>query len=272
MVALLVFFALTSALTWACFFGAVGISHHAASPILANARTPLLLLGTFAPSLMALAVVAWREGSTGVRSLLRPILHWRVGAKWYVFAVAFMAAVKLAVALVHRLVAGVWPALGHEVPIVILAAILISTPTQSGEEIGWRGYALPRLAERIGFRFGSLVLGVIWAFWHLPLFFLPGADKYGQPFPVWALGSIALSVALAWLYANTNGSLLLAMLMHSAVNQTLGIVPSVSPIASNPFTLKASLVPWLTTAFMWVAAAYFLIRMPKTRLPDCHPE
>jgi membrane protease YdiL (CAAX protease family) len=182
-----------------------------------------------------------------------------------------MAAVKLAVALVHRVVAGSWPAFGHEQPIVILAAIIMSTPFQSGEEIGWRGYALPRLAERIGYALGSVVLGLIWALWHLPLFFLPGADKYGQSFPVWALGSTALSVALAWVYTHTNGSLLLTMVMHSAVNQTIGIVPSASASASNPFTLKASLVMWLTTVFLWVAGAYFLIRMPNMGLPRAEP-
>ena len=146
---------------------------------------------------------------------------------------------------------------------MILAAIILSTPFQSGEEIGWRGYALPRLAERLGFRGASVVLGLIWALWHLPLFFLPGADKYGHSFPVWVLSVTALSVALAFLYTNTNGSLLLTMIMHSAVNQTIGIVPSASANASNPFTFKASLVMWLTTALMWVTAGYFLVRMPQ---------
>lgn len=74
----------------------------------------------------------------------------------------------------------------------------------------------------------------------------------------------ALSVAAAWLYANTNGSLLLVMLMHSAVNQTIGIVPSVAPGATNPLALSPSLVAWLTLGFLWVCAAYFLARMPKT--------
>jgi len=75
---------------------------------------------------------------------------------------------------------------------------------------------------------------------HLPLFFLPGADKYGLSFPVWTLQAVALSVAITWLYAGANGSLLLTMLMHSAVNQTVGIVPSANLHLANPFTLKVS--------------------------------
>ncbi len=113
----------------------------------------------------------------------------------------------------------------------------------------------------------SVLLGLIWACWHLPLFFVPGIDNYGQSFPIFVLGVTALSVAITWLYAHTNGSLLLTMLMHSAVNQTLGIVPSAVANAANPFALSASLAAWLTGAFLWITAVYFLVRMPKAELP-----
>ncbi|HET9741828.1 MAG TPA: CPBP family intramembrane glutamic endopeptidase [Terriglobales bacterium] len=170
--------------------------------------------------------------------------------------------IKLVTAVAVRSISGSWPRFGHEGPIVILIAIVISTPFQAGEEVGWRGYALPRIATRIGYARASLVIGVIWALWHLPLFFLQGADKYGQSFPVWSLGVTALSVAITWLYAHTNGSLLLTMLMHSAVNQTLGIVPSASLNASRVFSLHASTVMWLTNILMCAAALFFLARMP----------
>lgn len=149
----------------------------------------------------------------------------------------------------------------------MLAAIVISTPVQAGEEIGWRGYAVPSLAARFGFARGSLLLGVIWACWHLPLFFIPGIDKSGQSFPVYLLQVTAMSVALAWLYVHTNGSLLLVMLMHSAVNQTKDIVPSAVSAATNPFALSTSLVAWLTVALLWICAGYFLVRMPKVKVP-----
>jgi hypothetical protein len=77
---------------------------------------------------------------------------------------------------------------------------------------------------------------------------------------------VALSVAITWLYAHTNGSLLLTMLMHSAVNQTVGIVPSANANPGNPFALSVSLVMWLTAAFLWVTALYFLVRMPRMEL------
>jgi membrane protease YdiL (CAAX protease family) len=172
-----------------------------------------------------------------------------------------MLAIKLAVALVYRAAKGGWPRFGNEAWYIIMAAIVISTPFQSGEEIGWRGYALPRLAMRFGYRAGSVLLGLIWACWHLPIFFMPGADKQGQSFPVYMLQLTALSVAAAWLYVRTNGSLLLAMVMHSAVNQTKDIVPSAVPGAANLFALSTSVVAWLTVGLLWICAAYFLVRM-----------
>ncbi len=262
------FFLLTYAVTWPCFIAAVALSHGTTSHIPAAriAHGLLLLLGTFAPSLVALWLTARAEGGKGVSVLLRRVFEWRVALRWYVFAAVYMAAIKLAVALTHRIIAGTWPSFGHELPGIIVIAIIISTPAQAGEEIGWRGYALPRLAARWGFGGASVVVGLAWACWHLPLFFLPGADKYGQSFPLFVLGTTALSVAIAWLYVRTNGSLFLTMLMHSAVNQTIGIIPDTLANAANPFALRASPTFLLTVTFLWITAAYFLIRMPRAEL------
>ena len=72
----------------------------------------------------------------------------------------------------------------------------------------------------------------------------------------------AISVAMAWVYWRTNGSLLLTMLLHASINNTAGIVPSpASTAVTNPFYLNASLVAWLVVVLLWTGAAYFLIRM-----------
>lgn len=267
---LLLFFSLTFAVTWISWFlaGAVSGSVTPAAPALAGLRWVLFALGTFAPSVVALSLTARAERSAGVLALLRRLFEWRVGLRWYVFAVGYMAAIKLAVSLVYRVATGAWPRFGDEAWYIIVAAIVLSTVLggQAGEEIGWRGYALPRLAARLGLARGSVLLGLIWAFWHLPLFFVPGIDKTGQSFPVYVLQVTALSVAMAWLYAHTNGSLLLAMLMHSAANQSRDIVPSAVPTATNPFEMSTSLVAWLTVALLWISAGYFLVRMPRAEL------
>ena len=253
------FFVLTYAVMWACFISVAAAAIPARSPL----GAVLVLLGAFAPSLVALWLTARAEGGTGIRILLGRLLQWRVAAQWYLFAIAYIPAIKLTVALVHRVATGAWPRFGSEPLYLIPLAIAFSTPFQAGEEIGWRGYALPRLAARFGLARASVVLGLIWACWHLPQFFIPEADTYGQSFFVYVLQVTALSVAMAWLYARTNGSLLLVMLMHSAVNNAKDIVPSAVPGATNTFGLSASLVAWLAVTLLWICAAYFLARMPS---------
>jgi membrane protease YdiL (CAAX protease family) len=253
------FFVLTYALMWACFItvAVTGI------PVYAPLGGVLVLLGTFAPSLVALWLTSRTEGDTGVRALLSGVLRWRVGARWYLFALAYIPAIKLTAALVHRVATGAWPRFGDEPWYLMLAAIAVSTPFQAGEEIGWRGYALPRLAARFGLARASILLGLIWGAWHLPQFFIPEADTYGQSFFVYVLQVAALSVAMAWLYTRTNGSLLLVMLLHAAVNNAKDIVPSALPGANSTFGLDASLVAWLTVTLLWICAAYFLATMRR---------
>ena len=256
---LLAFFLLTFAVAWACFIplasGVVSIG----TPL----GRGLALFGTFAPSMVALGLTTVEAGPAGARALLARIVPHRVAAGWYLFALTYMVAIKLAVAVLHRAATGSWPRFGQEPLYLMVLVTAISTPVQAGEEIGWRGFALPRLAARLGFAGAGVLLGLIWALWHLPLFFAPGVDKYGQPLIVYVLQATALSVAMTWLFAHTHGSLLPVMLMHAAVNNTKDIVPSATPGAMNVFGLGASLVAWLTVALLWACAAYFLVRMPR---------
>ncbi len=144
-------------------------------------------------------------------------------------------------------------------------ATLLSTIVlgQAGEELGWRGYALPRLAARFGYAWSSLIIGTIWALWHLPLFYIAGADKTGQSFPIWGLSVIALSVAITWLYDHTGGSLLLTMLMHAATNNLGSIVSSATLGATDVWTFRASPMMTLTLVGLWIPAAWFLVKMPR---------
>jgi membrane protease YdiL (CAAX protease family) len=267
---ILKFFSLTYLVSWILWFAAAAILRGAAPQSLGFRAIggSLYLLGVFAPAFVALALTARAHGREGTLALLGQTIKWSVGARWYVFAVVYMAAVKLGVAIVDRIATGAWPAFG-QTPLFIMAAVIVfSTPMQAGEEIGWRGYALPRLSEGLGLSTASIALGVIWASWHLPFFFISGTDKSGQSFPVYLLSVIALSVAMAWLYWRTNGSLLLTMLMHAAVNNTKDIVPSAVSGATNAFSLSMSRVAWLSVAILWICAAYFLVRMRGVKLRD----
>ena len=267
---LLKFFSLTYLASWMLWIAAAAILRGDAPQSLGFRAIGgfLYLLGVFAPAFVALALTARADGREGTLALLGQTVKWSVGARWYVFAVIYMVAVKVGVAIVYRIATGAWPTFGQTPLYIMAAALVFSTPTQAGEEIGWRGYALPRLSARLGLSSASVALGVIWASWHLPFFFLSGTDKSGQSFPVYLLSVTALSVAIAWLYWRTNGSLLLTMLMHAAVNNTKDIVPSSVSAATNAFSLSSSRVAWLSVAILWICAAYFLVRMRGVKLRD----
>ena len=258
---LVAFFSLTFAITWICFTVAGLLP--STSPL----HWPLLILGAFAPSSVAV-YLTWRaEGNAGMGTLLSGLGDWRHSIRWYLFALSFMAAIKIAVALILRVTTGAWPAFGsgYGISIILTAVVAAIFGGPLGEEIGWRGYALPRLGERFGRAKASVMLGVIWALWHLPVFFIAGMDQSGQAFPVYVLQVTALSVAIAWLYWHTNGSLLLAVLMHTAINQTKDLVPSTITGAANPWRLNTTPVAWLTVTLLWVAAAFFLFQMRERR-------
>lgn len=241
--------------------GAISRGSGQAVPALAALAGAVFLAGVFAPALVALVLTDRAEGRAATQALLGRVFRWRVGVGWYVFAVAYVPAIKLSTALVHRVATGAWPRFGQEAWYVMAAAIVVSTWAQAGEEIGWRGYALPRLAARLGLAPASVILGVIWAAWHLPLFFVLRGATYGQSFPLYLVEVTGLSVAFAWLYWRTGGSLLLTMLLHAAVNNTKDIVPSAVPGAAGSLALSTSLVGWITAAILWATAAGFLFRM-----------
>jgi membrane protease YdiL (CAAX protease family) len=243
------------AVSWTLWFAVAATPQLAFNPI-------FYLPGTIAPGLVALALTKFKGGSAALSSLLNRIFAWRANWRWYAFAVLFMATVKLGAAIAHRAITGEWPQFGDVAPLIMLAAVLVSTPVQAGEELGWRGFMLPALAERIGLASASLLVGVVWALWHLPMFFIAAGDLVGQSLWVYLLGVTALSVAMTWLFANTGGSLLLVMIMHAAVNNTTGLVPATRPGgAADVFGLDATPMGWLTIVVLWVFAIYFLVRM-----------
>ncbi len=247
------FFALTYAVTWSMWF--------AWAQITGASRWLLFYVGVFAPALVALGLTWKEKGEPGVHALLARIFRWQVNVRWYLFAIGYIATIKLLAAVAHRAITGQWPRFGPQPVLLMVAAILMSTWVQAGEEIGWRGYALPRLSARFGLAAASVIVGILWASWHLPFFFIPGGDVHGQSFPLYLSQVTAVSVAMAWLYWRTGGSLLLVMLFHAAINNTKDIVPSAVPGATNSLSFDASLVGWLTVGLLWICAAFFLVRM-----------
>ena len=107
---------------------------------------------------------------------------------------------------------GVWSA----IPAVL--GSFLADPGPLGEELGWRGFALPRLLKGRSALSAAIIVGVIWGVWHLPAFILAGTPQNNMSFPLFMIGIVALSVLMTWAFKGTSGSVLVAALIHWAFN------------------------------------------------------
>jgi membrane protease YdiL (CAAX protease family) len=190
-------------------------------------------LNAFSPTISAL-LISWIVGGwKEVRRLLSGFTRWNVGLRWYI-AAAYLFLGPLAFALIYialgNPVSGLKPGVTASILLGQVVFTLFSGPL--AEEAGWRGFALPRLQAKYNALVSSLILGVIWCCWHIPLFFVPGSSQQGIPFPIYLLLVVTLGVYFTWLYNNTRGSLLVTVLAHFSFNLsggfiagTLGLLP-----------------------------------------------
>ena len=194
-------------------------------PLAAGISVSLLLplLALFGPAVAALAVAGVTEGRAGVRALVGRLFRWRVHPAWYAVAVGLPLLLTLAAIGVNRaLGVPTPPGVGDFSAISIALAVLIV-----GEEVGWRGYALPKLLERRSGLVSALIVGALWGLWHLPNFLLPGFPHAGRSLPAFLLATVSYSVLFTWIFRHTGGSVLLACLFHAAINlfSPTGIAP-----------------------------------------------
>jgi membrane protease YdiL (CAAX protease family) len=187
---------------------------------------PLLVIASWMPNLAAFIVLGLilREDG-GVRKLLAGWGKWNVGLGWYLAALSPFMVASLAVG-VYLLLGGNTAAPEQPVtaPIIIGAFVISLITGATGEELGWRGFLLPRLQVRFIALVASLIVGVVWGFWHLPLWFIPGQLWGTLPFWAFALAAISTSIIYTWVVNNTARSMVMASLIHLSTNFGMNIV------------------------------------------------
>lgn len=215
-------------------------------------------LDPYGPLVAAVVVTALAGGIDGLRDWGRRLLRWRAAPSLYAFALLFPLAITLLgiganVALGARpppseLWRG-WPSLLVVFPIVMV----LGGPL--GEEPAWRGLALARVSERRSMLVASLMVGLAWAAWHLPLLLArPGELVPG------VVGILSASVVFAWLYQAANGAVLLPLLMHTAQNTFGG--EFAGPMFSGP---DATRMAWLRGGFYLATALVLALRDRRFR-------
>jgi uncharacterized protein len=212
------FFVLAYGISW-LFWGVIILLHLSAAPGKSTTGRILYFAGIQGPALAGLILSLRRRGWTGVRDfyarLVRRPMNWGwVVASAFAFPCIYLGALALAVlrdhaAFPHPLV--VRPAMGWGM--LLVGQMLI----MHGEEYGWRGFALPRLAEKFGALGGALILGVLWAFWHFLLFYTAGSWQSGSIW-IYVVATLASCTVQASLFFRANQSVMAAMLFHGGLN------------------------------------------------------
>jgi uncharacterized protein len=191
-------------------------------------------LAAFSASLAGIVLAAVEGRKGGVREILGRFLIWRVGIQWWAFALLFGVITAVAALHLFNLFGGPevdWSGLkplSRIVPMIILLTIFAGM----GEEFGWRGFALPRLQARHNALVSSLIIGLVWGIWHIPLFLTTGTIQYKWQLEaglipavlVYTVFCMAWSIQYTWVFNNTKGSVLLAAVVHGAVNAWNGYI------------------------------------------------
>lgn len=271
---LISYFVLAYAGSW-LVWGLFVFSREGAGVLPFNSPMPFLMtvsLGIFlGPSLSAFIIIGFTEGRVGVRRFLYQIVLWRVGLQWYLFAIVGIPVIMILGAIA---LPGVWAsftkldfvdALISYLPFFIYPVLTIGGPL--GEEPGWRGFALPRLQKLYGPLAGSFILGLLWAFWHMPIWFsgqwtLPSIPNIA----VYVIWITAVTIIMTWVFNNTKGSILMAILLHASFDAFPNAILWPALPALTKLTNYNLLYGYLGLAIGFGVMALLLIILTRSRL------
>jgi membrane protease YdiL (CAAX protease family) len=257
-----VFLVLTLALSWFVFWGPLALFKIPTISFVSDDKGPwwaiaLYIVGGFVPSLLGIFLTLRKEGVSGLRKLGQHIIQFRFSWRWYMFTFLIVIAGTAGQLTINRILGNTFNGtlfltqLGSFLPLLILGPL--------SEEIGWRGYALPRLQTRWNALTSSLIVGLVWALWHLPLFMMVGTSQHelGDPFISFLIKITASSILYTWLYNNTKHSLWSAILLHWLYTYASLVVSS--GITRSPLYNWFECLPYVIIAIVVV-----LIWKPQT--------
>ena len=187
--------------------------------------------------------------------LLAALVRWRVGWPWYVLVISSdrrssrrPSPGRTRCSVVR---AAGFPAATNGLASLAVFLVVLTLTDGVGEELAWRGFALPRLVQRYSALVASVVLGVLWGLWHLPLLFTEGTALFGQPIWLLLADIVAKSILFTWVFLLTRGSVLIAALLHATTNLFV-----VSPTVAAAGDL---LLPGLALAAKWLLVGVVLL-------------
>jgi len=204
------------------------------------------LIAALGSSIAAVIVASLSDGKTELRKLWGGLKKWRVHPLWYLFAIFSNTAMILLAMGLFALFGGSFPSISEKLPQLLPIAVFLTIQAGLGEEIGWRGFATPKLQERFSGLAAIFIVSGVWLVWHIPLFFVPGGlqaniwNKIGflPAVAFYGVNLIAQSILYTWSYNSTGGSVLMPIFLHGSLNwsawflsmndiQSIGMIPIV---------------------------------------------
>ena len=259
----LTYFALTFAISWGGILMVIGPGGILGTKEVSEELMPFVYLATLlGPSVAGILLTGLVDGRVGFRELLSRLLRWRVGARWYAVALLtaplLITATLFALSLTSPVFLPVIVTTDNKVSL-LLTSIVMGLVVGFFEELGWTGFAVPRLRLRYGGLTTGLIVGLLWGAWHFPLFSGSVSSSGALP-PALYLSVLLFSflpayrVLMVWVYDRT-GSLLVAMLMHAplAASQLILIPPAITGVQVVTYDLVFAAALWVFVAAVAVA-------------------
>lgn len=212
-----------------------------------SSTNPLFLLAVYAPGLSGIFLIWQHYGLKGVGSFFRRLMFWRAPIQWWLFLLVGIPIIVYAAAAIKGTISDPFPFLPWYMVFPALVQSLLLGPM--GEEFGWRGLALPLLQRRFSPFWASLILGVIWAVWHAPAFFMSGTPQSTWSIGPFFVGLISITVILTPLFNVSRGSLLIAILYH--LHMMNPIFPDAQPWDNFLFAIAAVVIVFLNRRQMF---------------------
>ena len=259
------FFGMTYGLSWCIWIPYILFGKAVDGP------APALVIACSIPSLVGILLTHLTSDNIHRRDFWKRVVSFKlIGSGWFVVIVCLFPFLLCLGLLTDKLLGGASPPLGEAEQtlaqpaalLLYIGANLIGGPL--GEELGWRGFALDRLQNKWNALVASLILGIIWATWHLPLFFIKGTPQQGMgfgtfPFWLWCLQVACLSVLTTWVYNNTHRSILSAVLLHFMFNSTYGFIQQGGrPLPQSTFATNAGIIAAVAVIVIGVWGASLL--------------
>lgn len=229
------FFLLTFIYSWLLWlpFVLAGIGIVKYYDFLAALKMPMVLLGAFGPLLSAVTLIARRHGWAEVKRYILQAFHLRVKARYYILAFLVPLLITAAAHYIANFTGidnlpNTFLPENLPIPIIILIVpyfLLMLVVGGGQEEFGWRGYAQEPLQERFGVFGGSIVLGIVWGLWHLPLWFIPGEGHTYYSFLAFMIFTISTSLIIACLYNASGKKLIIPLIIHAMSNTSVPFFP-----------------------------------------------